>query len=480
MPPTIAKPHVAHEKPHLAQPTTVRLAAIVCGAGPRAHTASFSAMPVLDAERAPLLPPATTDGARSGGDGMRGEGEAPAGESRRVADVLLAGASRVARELRDCIGLLLIALALAASAAVAPARVVRAFTARTAFDVTARGSARSSPAETAAARELLVPMPPGHARGVSLWATAGDGARIHARVFPPAGAAAAKEPSLRDGDVSSSFLEALRHAARAGDVAALLPPPGGAVETWAWSGTVEALNAAGMTVICIDLRGQGRSFAPTTRYSIHMLAADAAALVVRACGGAAVHVVGWSLGAGVGLQMALDRPELARSICMFGFTAAFSGGEPTACARAAKAIVASPRVVAALGVGGHGMLLAAMLAFRAGGPRERVAARRAIHAANSLAGYIGTVSAWQPFDVTARLGAGELRCPLLHLHTALDGQPGGHTAANKARDVALVIAGGGRATMRTQAGPWSHAWPMEDPPSFNAALLRWLRGAGTQ
>ena len=99
----------------------------------------------------------------------------------------------------------------------------------------------------------------------------------------------------------------------------------------------------------------------------------------------------------------------------------------------------------------------------------------AIHAANSLAGYLGTVSAWQPFDVTSRLGS--LRCPLRHLHTELDGQPGGHTAANKARDVALVLAGGGRASLRVQAGPWSHAWPMEDPPSFNGHVLRWLRGA---
>ena len=89
---------------------------------------------------------------------------------------------------------------------------------------------------------------------------------------------------------------------------------------------------------------------------------------------------------------------------------------------------------------------------------------------------MSTVSAWQPYDVTARLCT--LRCPLLHLHTALDGRCGGHTAEKKARDVALVNAGGGIATLRTQAGPWSHAWPFEDPPSFNAHLLAWLRDAG--
>jgi hypothetical protein len=82
---------------------------------------------------------------------------------------------------------------------------------------------------------------------------------------------------------------------------------------------------------------------------------------------------------------------------------------------------------------------------------------------------MGTVGAWQPFDVTPRLGA--LRCPLRQLHTALDN----HSAAAKARDCALVVAGGGAASMRTQAGPWSHAWPLEDPASYNKHLLLWLR-----
>jgi pimeloyl-ACP methyl ester carboxylesterase len=110
-------------------------------------------------------------------------------------------------------------------------------------------------------------------------------------------------------------------------------------------------------------------------------------MVQRACGGAGpVHVIGWSLGGGAGLQLALDRPELVRSLCVFGFTASFCGGESSSAARAAKAVVASPRLVAALGVAGHGMLLALMLRFRAGGPPDRAAARRAIHAANSLVG----------------------------------------------------------------------------------------------
>jgi pimeloyl-ACP methyl ester carboxylesterase len=107
---------------------------------------------------------------------------------------------------------------------------------------------------------------------VALWVDAANGVRIHARVFLPAHAAASKEPELRNA-VSSTFLEAVRLAARMGDAVLLLPPTGGAVETWIWSGTVAALTAARKTVICLDFRGQGSSSAPAGRYSLPMVRA---------------------------------------------------------------------------------------------------------------------------------------------------------------------------------------------------------------
>ena len=346
-------------------------------------------MPSLDAERTPLLSAAVADTARRGRHGLPGAAEnAPEGDAlgrvEQAAELLLSGLGRLVRELRDGVGLLLIALALAAAAVAAPARVVRAATARRILDATA-GAAEPQSQQPPPPR--IVPVPPGHARGVSLWAQNGA-VRLHVRVFAPEATSGRKEPQLNDGDVSSSFLEALRLAARSEDAVLLIPPTGGAVETFAWSDSIAALTAAGMFVACIDLRGQGRSAAPPGRYNMPMLAADAAAVVQRCCGGAPMHVVGWSLGAGVGLQLALDRPELVRSLCMFGFTAAFHGGEPSSAAKACKAVVASPRLVAALGVNGHGMLLAVLMAFRAGGPRERAEARRAIHAANSTNGCV--------------------------------------------------------------------------------------------
>jgi pimeloyl-ACP methyl ester carboxylesterase len=221
-----------------------------------------------------------------------------------------------------------------------------------------------------------------------------------------------------------------------------------------------------------------------------LLADDVVAVIAHACGtdadtdaddtsfaACAPHVLGWSLGAGVALQLGVSHPRLARSLCLFGFSAC-SHGAPTVAAAATRALLASPHAVTALGVLPHGALLAALLRFRRGGPTERAAARRAIHAANSLSGYRGCVAAWHPFDVTARLQT--LRAArVLHLHTALDGELAGHTLAKKTRDAALICGGGGRciAEVRTEPGPWTHAWPFEEPSSFNAAVLRFLREA---
>jgi pimeloyl-ACP methyl ester carboxylesterase len=184
-------------------------------------------------------------------------------------------------------------------------------------------------------------------------------------------------------------------------------------------------------------------------------------------------VLGWSLGAGVALQLAIDSPTCVRSLVLFGFTASFGDGAPTLAAALCRDVAASPALVSALGVQAHGVLLALLMGFRLDGARkELAAARSAIHAANTLDGYRGTVSAWRPFDVTQQLH--RVRCGALHLHTAGDGSPGGHTAAKKARDVALM---GAKARMLTQPGPWSHAWPFEHPSSFNGCVLDWLQSA---
>lgn len=71
----------------------------------------------------------------------------------------------------------------------------------------------------------------------------------------------------------------------------------------------------GRTILAPDLRGHGAS--PPARRSLELstLAAEVAALVAKH-EAAPVHVVGLSLGAAVALQLAMDRPQLVRSLSL--------------------------------------------------------------------------------------------------------------------------------------------------------------------
>ena len=66
-------------------------------------------------------------------------------------------------------------------------------------------------------------------------------------------------------------------------------------------------------VITFDVRGHGRSSKPEQRYSVKLFADDTAALI-RALGIGPTHVVGISMGGMIAFQLAVDAPELLRSL----------------------------------------------------------------------------------------------------------------------------------------------------------------------
>ena len=66
-------------------------------------------------------------------------------------------------------------------------------------------------------------------------------------------------------------------------------------------------------VVAMDVRGHGRSAKPPGPYSIPLFAADAAELI-RALRLVPAHVVGISMGGMIGLQLAVDAPDLVRSL----------------------------------------------------------------------------------------------------------------------------------------------------------------------
>jgi len=66
-------------------------------------------------------------------------------------------------------------------------------------------------------------------------------------------------------------------------------------------------------MVAFDLRGHGRSQKPRGPYSMSLFAKDTAELI-KSLGIAPVHVVGISLGGMIAFQLAVDHPELIRSL----------------------------------------------------------------------------------------------------------------------------------------------------------------------
>ncbi len=83
----------------------------------------------------------------------------------------------------------------------------------------------------------------------------------------------------------------------------------------AWDGLVGPLRGAGMRLLRPDLRGHGASERPPGGYHWSHHGADMAA-VLDAAGVARAIVVGFSLGGGVALELALTRPERVEALVL--------------------------------------------------------------------------------------------------------------------------------------------------------------------
>jgi pimeloyl-ACP methyl ester carboxylesterase len=102
----------------------------------------------------------------------------------------------------------------------------------------------------------------------------------------------------------------------AGSGEALLLIGGVGGTTLAWEPFLPIL-AAHFRVIASDLRGAGRSAAPTSPYTTRQLADDAAALLAH-LGVARAHVVGFSLGGMIAQELALAHPEFVDRLILYG------------------------------------------------------------------------------------------------------------------------------------------------------------------
>lgn len=81
-----------------------------------------------------------------------------------------------------------------------------------------------------------------------------------------------------------------------------------------WEYQIPALSAR-YRVIAMDMRGHGRSDKPRERYSIAGFSVDVEALIEHLRLGP-VHVIGLSMGGMIGFQLAVDQPQLLKSLCI--------------------------------------------------------------------------------------------------------------------------------------------------------------------
>ncbi len=95
-----------------------------------------------------------------------------------------------------------------------------------------------------------------------------------------------------------------------GDPVLLIHGLGSSTEDWDMQ--VEALQRT-YTVVTYDVRGHGQSDKPAGPYSVAQFAQDAARLIEHLTLGP-VHVIGLSMGGMIAFQLAIDRPDLVRSL----------------------------------------------------------------------------------------------------------------------------------------------------------------------
>jgi pimeloyl-ACP methyl ester carboxylesterase len=213
--------------------------------------------------------------------------------------------------------------------------------------------------------------------------------------------------------------------------------------------------------VTFDLRGHGQSHKPPGPYTIPLFASDSARLI-ESLDLAPAHVVGISLGGMVAFQLAVDRPELLRSLVIIN-------SSPELVLRTLKERWQAFQrllIVRLLGMRKMGQVLGQRLFPRA----EHADLRRLFverWAENDARAYLASFRAVLGWSVTDRLP--ELRIPTLVVAADQDYTPVAVKEAYVARmpQAELVVIEDSR-----------HATPVEQPERLNQAIMAFLSRQG--
>lgn len=228
-----------------------------------------------------------------------------------------------------------------------------------------------------------------------------------------------------------------------------------------WEMQIPALSAR-YRVIVPDVRGHGRSDRPRERYSIAGFSADLIALIEHLNLGA-VHLVGLSMGGMIAFQLAVDQPQLLKSLCIVN-------SAPEVKRRSRNDYwqwFKRWSLMHVLSMGTIGKALGAKLFPKPeqASLRQKIAAR---WAKNDKHAYLASFNAIVDWGVQERLY--KVSCPTLVISADRDYTPVAlkETYVKLLPDARLVVIADSR-----------HATPLDQPERFNQTLLEFLTAVDT-
>ena len=264
----------------------------------------------------------------------------------------------------------------------------------------------------------------------------------------------------------------------------LLNCTGGTQETWRASGVVERFcEKKNCSVLTLDMRGQGLETDIVDYDSLRVLAMDVLAVLrtvqedkKRYKIGAKMHVVGYSIGAGVAMWIGvllspnrrgserLTRPKVD-SISLYGFTSkGVIAGRKNFIDRVFTQASATEMFVRACGI--RGFIVLMRLGIR---PNYDALNAQKMNVddlthytcdTNTLDGFAYQVKSWTTFELS-RDEIKSIEIPTLILHCTGD-ERAGHKREHKSADAETMP----RGEFLQIQGDYSHLWPYENPEQF--------------
>ena len=211
-------------------------------------------------------------------------------------------------------------------------------------------------------------------------------------------------------------------------------------------------------VITLDLRGHGQTDKPKGPYSISMFAEDIAELI-KSLKIDPVHVVGISLGGAIGFHLAIDHPDITKSLVVVNMSASV----PIKSLKEKQMFFLRVLIVKMMGMKKMGEVLAKRLFIKPEQEelRERMASR---WAENDKKAYLSSLKTLKNWSVLERLQ--EIKCPTLVISSDEDYTP----LSDKEEYTALIS--NAKLVVIEDA---RHAVSVEKPGELNTILMDFLK-----